>query len=362
MRRLLLVLFACACVHPKVTPMTWPAVDAKLLADSAATFNFRLGLPVPLAVTADGAVLFRRTPAREFAADLFELDTKSGAVKTLATAADLMGGSGAEQLSDAEKARRERTRTATRGVVDIDVSTDGHTVFVPLAGVFHLIDRQTGVRHAIDPKGDAYDPHLSPDGTQIAFVRDGDLWIIAATGAARRVTKHPDGIEYGTAEFAAQEELGRRRGFWWSPDSKQLLFQRTDARPVETIYVADVRHPEKAPVPFKYPRAGTPNAIVDLGVVAASGGEPTWLTWDIAKYPYLARVEWTTKHPSITVLSREQTDLAVIPRRGCRAASCTASGSRSRRASRTAGPRCARTAAAASTRSSSCCRGGSGPA
>src|SRR6185503_58211 len=105
-----------------------PALDDKLLADSAATFNFRLGLPIPLAVTKDGAVLFRRTPARAFASDLYEL-ALDGTVKPLATVAELMG-STEEKLSDAEKARRERSRTATRGVVDVGVSEDGTTVMV----------------------------------------------------------------------------------------------------------------------------------------------------------------------------------------------------------------------------------------
>ena len=69
--------------------MTWPTLDDKLLADAAETYNFRLGIPVPLAVTPDGAVLFRRTPARAFAADLFELSS-TGEVRTLATAAELL--------------------------------------------------------------------------------------------------------------------------------------------------------------------------------------------------------------------------------------------------------------------------------
>ena len=137
--------------------MTWPAIDAQLLADSAATFNFRLGIPTPLAVTADGAVLFRRTPPRDFAADLFEMDAKTGAVKTLATAAELLG-SRRRAPSDAEKARRERTRTATRGVVDIDVSADGKLVLVPLGGVFIVIDRTTGRASAIDPQGECLRP------------------------------------------------------------------------------------------------------------------------------------------------------------------------------------------------------------
>jgi dipeptidyl-peptidase-4 len=291
--------------------MTWPALDDKLLADAAATFNFRLGLPTPLAITRDGAVLFRRTPARQFAADLFELGP-DGRVRTLVTAAELLGAA-EEKLSDAEKARRERTRTATRGVVDVGVSEDGITVMVPLGGVLYLIDRRTGARRAIDPGGPAYDPHLSPDGSAVAFVRDGDLWIAPRQGAPRRLTQHPEGFEYGVAEFAAQEELGRRRGFWWSPDSKWIAFQRTDLRPVDTIYVADPRHNDRPPVPFKYPRAGRPNAVVDLGVVAAEGGAPRWLAWDLAKYVYVADVVWPEHGPlTALVLDRDQNDVAML--------------------------------------------------
>ncbi len=300
--------------------MTWPTLDAKLLADAAATFNFRLGAPVALGVTPDGAVLFRRTQPRAFAADLYELDTKTGAVRTLLSVADVLG-TADEKLSDEEKARRERTRTATKGVVDIDVSRDGKVVMVPLAGVFHLVDRTTGKRHVIDPGGTAYDAHLAPDGSRIAFVRDGNLWTIstkpaakaAAKAKAKALTKHPDGFEYAVADFAAQEELGRTRGYWWSPDSKQIVFQRSDLRPMDTLYVADSRHPEKAPVPFKYPRAGRSNAIVDLGIVPVTGGAPTWLTWDTTALPYLARVNWSEHGPlSLVVLSREQMDLQIL--------------------------------------------------
>jgi dipeptidyl-peptidase-4 len=292
--------------------MTWPTLDAQLLADSAATFNFRLGLPTPLAITPDGAVLFRRTGPRAFAADLYELDTKTGAVKTLVTTAELLG-TGEEHLSDAEKARRERTRTATRGVVDIDVSDDGRHVMLPLGGVFYMLDRQTSARRAVDPKGSAYDPHLSPDGARIAFVRDGDLWVVdVAGGAPRQLTKHPDGFEYGVADFAAMEELDRRRGFWWSPDGKRLLFERADNRPIDTIYVADARHNDKPAVPFKYPRAGTNNALVDLGTISADGGETRWITWDRDKWPYLARVQWAkTGQLTIGLLTREQEAQAV---------------------------------------------------
>jgi dipeptidyl-peptidase-4 len=310
-------LVGLAACHPPPTAMTpWPKLDDKLLADSAATFNWRLGTPTPLAITRDGAVLFRRTPPRDFASDLYEL-VPDGKLRTLATAADLLG-TAAEHLSDAEKARRERTRTATRGVVDIDVSDDGKTVMVPLGGKLYLIDRTTGKRAVIDPGGAAYDPHLSPDGTTVAFVRDGDVWIAWAGGVPNQLTRHPEGFEYGVADFAAQEELRRTRGFWWSPDGTQIVFQRSDVRKVETLYVADARHNDRPPVLFKYPRAGTPNAVVDLGIIDVHGGvrtpgEPRWLTWDHGKYEYLVSVQWTPNAPlSAFVINRDQTDLAML--------------------------------------------------
>jgi dipeptidyl-peptidase-4 len=291
---------------------TWPKLDDQLLADAAATFNWRLGVPTALAITRDGAVLFRRTPARDFASDLYELSA-NGAPRTLATAADLVG-AGGEQLSDAEKARRERTRTATRGVVDIDVSEDGKTVMVPLGGKLYLIDRPSGKRTVIDPAGAAYDPHLSPDGSQVAFVRDGDVWVASAGAAPRQLTRHPEGFEYGVADFAAQEELKRTRGFWWSPDGSQLVFQRSDVRKIETLYVADARHNDRPPVLFKYPRAGTPNAIVDLGIIEVrAAGEPRWLSWDHAKYEYLVSVQWSPHAPlSALVIDRAQGELAMF--------------------------------------------------
>lgn len=289
------------------TTETWPALDAQLLADAAETYNFKLGHPAALAVTPDGAVLFRRTGPRSFAADLYELDTKTGEVRTLFT----VGGND-EQLSDAEKARRERTRTATRGVVDIGVSRDGQIVMVPQGEVAHLIDRRTGSKTTIQ-LGENYDPQLSPDGKRIAFVRDGDLWVVAEGGAPKQLTKHPEGVEYGVADFAAQEELDRQRGFWWSPTGSDLVYQTADTREMDTIYVADPRHPEKKPVPFKYPRAGRPNAKLGLGMVAFTGAQRPPLTWDTEKYPYLARVRWEPNAPlSIVVLSREQTELSLI--------------------------------------------------
>ena len=123
-------------------------------------------------------MLFRRTSAREFAADLFEL-APDGKIRTLATAGDLLG-TGNEQL-DAERACRERTRTVTRGIVDT-MSRRRRDRDDLLGGKLYLIDRATGARASSIRGGAADDPHLSPDGKLIAFVRDADVWVVGAIG------------------------------------------------------------------------------------------------------------------------------------------------------------------------------------
>jgi dipeptidyl-peptidase-4 len=75
-------------------------------------------------------------------------------------------------------------------------------------------------------------------------------------------------------------------------------------------------------VAFRYPRAGTPNAVIDLGVIdvadavavtATASGAPRWLTWDHARYEYLVSVQWPARGPlTALVIDRDQQELALL--------------------------------------------------
>ncbi|HET8933738.1 MAG TPA: DPP IV N-terminal domain-containing protein [Polyangiales bacterium] len=299
---------------PAAEQPTWPQLNEKLLVSAAETGNYRFGRSVPLAVTKDGSVLFRRTPARARRADLFEIDA-NGNVQTL-IAIDQVLTTGDEQLSAEERARRERSRTQTSGVVDVSVSTSGTRVLVPIGARLFLLERASGKVRELQPgPGFPFDPQLSPDGKFVAFVRDADLWLLEvdSKAAARKLTHHEPDLEYGSAEFVAQEELDRKSGYVWAPDSQSIAFQRTDAREVDTLYVSDPRHPEEKPTPFKYPRAGRPNAKIDLGIIPIrAGAQPRWVKWDPG-LPYLAKLLWPQNAPlQVLALSRAQTDQALI--------------------------------------------------
>jgi dipeptidyl-peptidase-4 len=292
----------------------WPPLDEALLEQQAVTYGFKLGRPAAIKVTPGGeAVLFTRTPPRSPVGDLYEHDVASGRTRRLASAAELLGGGG-EVLSDEEKARRERARKDTTGIVGYELSADGRKVLVPLSGRLFEIDRAGGPARelAIGPGAPPIDARYSPDGARVAFVRDGDLHVHAG-GATRRLTTRPsEEVEHGVAEFVAQEEMDRHRGYWWSPESTTIAYQRNNCREVQLLRVADPAHPDRAPVPFRYPRAGTANADVTLWLVAAAGGPPVEVTWDRARFPYLAAVDWDRGPLTLVVQDRLQKELAVL--------------------------------------------------
>src|SRR6185437_14270831 len=63
-----------------------------------------------------------------------------------------------------------------------------------------------------------------------------------------------------------------------------------------------------------FPQAGTPNALVKLGVIAASGGETRWMDVGSTADTLLARVVWLPDSQRIAVerLTRVQNELDLL--------------------------------------------------
>lgn len=323
--RLLFALAACAC-HPTLPSMSssggslgdaaWPEPDDAVLEQLALTYNFKLGTPRHVWVTPDGAeVLYVRSPPRSFVSDLYAFDLASGRERRLLAAKDLLSGS-TETLSTQERARRERMRQATRGITAFSTDRAGRRLLVPLSGRLFTFERQGGRVEELSTPCAALDPSLSPDGEKVAFVCDGDLFVADRQGEAAPLPltrRDSDRVSHGTAEFVAQEEMHRMRGYWWSPDSRSIAYQKSDTSKVEVLHIADAVHPEQPPQAFRYPRAGTPNAQVTLGVVPVSGGETRWIEWDREQFPYLAHVTWSDNSPlTLVVQNRQQNEAQVL--------------------------------------------------
>ncbi|MDX2525954.1 prolyl oligopeptidase family serine peptidase [Streptomyces europaeiscabiei] len=301
----------------------------------ARTQRFTLGAPRAFSVAPDGSrvVFLRSSSGTERANKLWVLDLRDGDGRSGAgvppaegrerVAADpgvLLAGS-SEELSAEERARRERLREGGAGIVGYATDAAVELASFALSGRLFVAELRAGTTRELDVPGPVIDPRPSPDGRYVAYVTGGALRVVGAEGGdgLALTEEGPENVTHGLAEFIAAEEMGRSRGFWWSPESDRLLVARVDDTPVRRWWISDPAQPERDPQRVAYPAAGTANADVRLFVIDLSGTR-TEVVWDRARYPYLAHVHWSAAGaPLLLVQARDQRSqlfLAVDPDSG----------------------------------------------
>jgi dipeptidyl-peptidase 4 len=288
--------------------------ESSFLRRQARTQRFTLGTPRGFQVSPDGRrVLFLRSASGEDRQHiLWQLDLTTGAETRLADPAQLLG-DGAEELSPQERARRERSREQGGGVVGNATDADVRTAAFALSGKLFVADTETGTARELPAASGVVDPRPDPTGTHVAYVSGSTLRVIGVDGSGDRVLAEPDGPDRacGVAEFIAAEEMGRSRGYWWSPDGTRLLVAFTDSRPVRRWHIADPANPEAEPNVVAYPAAGTDNVEVRLAVLGLDG---SWVDvdWDNTELPYLVTAHWSAAGPPLIALQpRDQRRMQV---------------------------------------------------
>lgn len=244
--------------------------------------------------------------------DLWQMDVKTGKSSLLLNADKLAS----NELSDEEKARRERQRIYGEGIMEYFWADDSKALLIPAAGnlyYFSLADNSVSLL----PTGEGFatDARLSPKGNFVSFVRDQNLYVLdLATKKLEAMTTDGGGaIKNAMAEFVAQEEMDRMTGYWWAPDESAIAFTRIDESAVELvtrneIYADGIKLTEQ-----RYPAAGKNNVEIQLGVVTLNNKAINWVTLsdDKNKDIYLPRVDWLpgSKHLSFQWQSRDQQKL-----------------------------------------------------
>ena len=288
----------------------------------ARTQRFTLGEPRTFSVSPDGErIIFLRSRSGSDTVNcLWEFDLGSSRERLIVDPITLMAESESTELSGEERARRERLREAGGGITAYSVNDDMTLFAFALSGQLFVGDFASATVRHIASAGAVFDPRLDPTGARIAYVVDGEVFCVefdAVTSpqrplAGRSVFGEDESVSWGIADFIAAEEMGRYRGFWWSPNGRRLAIALVDDSPVAQWTIADPSQPSLPARTVRYPAAGSTNALVTLGLFDIDSGERRDIDWDTAAFPYLADVRWgrnstsTTDGLIVTVQSRDQ--------------------------------------------------------
>lgn len=127
--------------------------------------------------------------------------------------------------------------------------------------------------------GDVSDVALSPDGTRLAFLRDGDLWLWTRGAAGVAPVKLTDiGVAgIGTAGNGTYRRADREVGtgvwgadwppFAWSPDGRRLVFHASDRRHIRRVPFPSYLGKETVPNELRRGYPGDENERRTLHVV-----------------------------------------------------------------------------------------------
>jgi dipeptidyl-peptidase-4 len=254
-----------------------------------------------LKVSPDGSrvTFLRGREDDQFQLDLWEFNLADKTSRRLVEARHLVPN---ERLSDVEKARRERERTASlSGILDYSWAPDGKQLLVPIAGDLYLVDTAHPESARKVASGQVSDPKMSPRGRFVSFVRDQNLYAYeVASATLRQLTSDGEGtVHNGEAEFIAQEEMGQTTGYWWAPDDSAIAFKRYDEASVPLLQRIEVYPDRTTAVEQHYPAAGVANVRVALMLVAPTGGAARAIDLGPDQDIYLVRADWNASASAV---------------------------------------------------------------
>jgi len=162
---------------------------------------------------------------------------------------------------------------------------------------------------------DARTAELSPDGAFLGYEREGDLYAYDMdAGEERRLTTTGTAdVWNGVFDWVYEEEFGLTQAWAWSPDSRRIAYWQTQVAETPTIQITDWegQYPDWTVMPF--PKVGTANSVVEIGVVDLATAETRWMDLGIEGEYYVPRIYWTNDPNTLAVvtLNRRQNELAL---------------------------------------------------
>jgi dipeptidyl-peptidase-4 len=224
---------------------------------------------------------------------LYYIDVASGRKAVLVTEEKLAALAPPEDKISNEREREWRQRYSVAGY---QWAPDSAHLLFDAYGQLWYYSLATGTAVQLTSAANpSTDPKFSPDGSRIAYIRNHKLYVQAVNGKSEKVlTGDKDvNLREGEADWVYTEEFSVRSSYFWSADSKQIVFLQMNEQRVPTYPITDWLSVHPKVEEEKYPKAGDPNPEVRAGVVSADGGKVRWIMpGEPPQREYIPRLGW----------------------------------------------------------------------
>ena len=269
----------------------------------------------------EGPVLTYIESTGEEATDLIQLNLETDERTRLIEGATL-------QAPDVDRTIAIEDYQYSRDGSKVLLYTDSERVWrLNTKGYYYLYDVEAETLTPISSRDKGFQmfAKLSPDGSQVAFVRDRNLFLVdLASMEETQLTNDGSegGIINGTSDWVYEEEFGLRDGWAWSPDGQYIAFLQLDETATREFAMTDLRglYPEFER--FRYPKAGEANSEIQAGVIDVASREKTFFetgTWNAGgdSLEYIPQLGWTpatdgTHYVYLFRMNRYQNDLDLL--------------------------------------------------
>ena len=162
------------------------------------------------------------------------------------------------------------------------------------------------------------EPTLSPDGKQIAFVYENNIYTqnleseeitqITSDGEKNKIIN-------GVTDWVYEEEFAFVRAFDWSADSKKIAYIRFDETEVPIMNI-DIygEKPYPTDLSFKYPKAGEKNSIVNVLIYDIAQKKTTQVDLNSYKDFYVPKIKFNPYNDDLYILvsNRHQNKVDIL--------------------------------------------------
>jgi len=247
---------------------------------------------------------------------LLKVNAKSGSTQTLLTVEEIK-----LALNELPGVSYEDIQNLIRHSTYLIDASQTAMVFELDNDLFHYDIKTARVSRLTQTTETEEEVSFSPNGQMLAFVRAHNLYVFDLNHRLEYTLTNDgnDSIRNGKLDWVYQEEIygrGNFRGYWWSPDSKNIAYLQLDDTNVHNFSIIDhiAYHPNIET--WNYPKAGDPNPGVRLGLAKSAGGTTTWVDLDqyVQSQPLVVRVDWSPNSQNVIfqIQDREQTWLDLV--------------------------------------------------